>query len=53
VKKESAQSKGLHLLIEHYRSIFRIPENLYYYSEKDFITAERNFIKIALQDGKR
>jgi len=42
---------GKKLLIEEYRKRFRIPENLYYYSEDDLREAERRFIKYNLAHG--
>jgi hypothetical protein len=42
---------GIKKLTQKYRAIFRIPENLNHYSEKDFHTAERKFLKYALEDG--
>jgi len=51
VKKEGCDNTGIRMLIEHYRKMFRIPENLYYYSASDYVNAERNFIKVALQNG--
>lgn len=52
VKKEMCDNTGIRMLVEHYRKMFRIPENIYYYSEADYVNAERNFIKTALQNGK-
>jgi len=51
VKKNSASNSGIQMLIEHYRRVFRVPENLNHYSREDFMNAERFFIKIALRDG--
>ena len=51
-KKISAQPTGIELMIEKYREIFRIPENLSHYSESDFMTAERKFLKWALGGGE-
>ena len=42
---------GKKLLIEEYRKRFRIPENLYHYSEDDLREAERKFIKHNLTHG--
>ncbi|MGE0085634.1 MAG: hypothetical protein AB7S75_14590 [Desulfococcaceae bacterium] len=52
MKKEMCDNTGIRMLVEHYRKMFRIPENIYYYSEADYVNAERNFIKTALQNGK-
>ena len=39
---------GLELLIRKYKKIFRIPENLDYYTKEDYKSAERKFVKWAL-----
>lgn len=51
VKREEHETTGIRLLIEHYREMFRIPENVNHYSEEDYMNAERHFIKIALNGG--
>ena len=52
MKKHSIKDAGIHLLLEKYKKIFRIPENLNYYSEKDYRAAEKKFIKYALREGE-
>ncbi len=52
VKKEFTKDVGLKLLVEKYKKLFRIPENLNYYSEKDYQEAERKFLKHILVKGK-
>lgn len=52
MEKELTKDDGLKLLLRKYRKIFRISENLDYYSEKDYQTAERKFLKYALVQGK-
>lgn len=49
----SYQSKncGLKLLVEKYRKEFQIPENLKFYSEKNYKIAERKYLKYALGMG--
>jgi hypothetical protein len=42
---------GIRKLVSFYRKQFRIPENLNHYSKEDLSTAERKFIKFALQGG--
>ena len=42
-------NRGIKSLLEIYRALFRIPENLSHYSEKDYRTAERKFLKYALE----
>jgi len=43
---------GIRVLIKIYKNIFRIPENLNHYSEKDYRAAERKFLKLALEQRK-
>jgi hypothetical protein len=43
---------GIEQLVDKYRTIFHVPENLKYYSKDDFIIAEKKFIKYALMEGK-
>jgi hypothetical protein len=52
MEKKLTKNDGLKLLLKKYRKIFRIPENLDYYSEKDYQGAERKFLKYALLQGK-
>ena len=42
------KTSGLKSLINRYRKIFRIPENLNHYSDKDYKEAERKFLKFSL-----
>ena len=39
---------GLELLLKRYKKIFRVPENINYYSKMDFLIAEKKFIKYSL-----
>ncbi|RLC32121.1 MAG: hypothetical protein DRH37_01395 [Deltaproteobacteria bacterium] len=48
MKNNSRENEGLKELYRRYRRAFRIPENLAYYSESDFKSAERNFIRYAM-----
>ena len=52
MKETSKESTGIELLIKKYKDKFRIPENLLHYAEADFRTAERKFLKWAL-DGEK
>ena len=52
MKKHSIKDIGIQLLLKKYKKIFRIPENLNYYSEEDYRIAEKRFIKYALREGK-
>ena len=45
-------NKGIKSLIKIYKSRFRIPENLDHYSESDYRTAERRFLKYVIEQGK-
>jgi len=49
--QSTKSNPGLIKLTQKYRTIFRIPENLNYYSKEDLQIAERKFIKVALEDG--
>jgi hypothetical protein len=51
VKRDAMSNAGLLNLIEHYRKMFRVPENLDHYSKEDLQRAERKFIRFALQKG--
>jgi hypothetical protein len=45
-------NKGIKSLIEIYKALFRIPENLNHYSEKEYRAAERKFLKYSLEQRK-
>jgi len=38
-------------LLNRYRDIFRTPENVGYYSSRDYQIAEKKFLKYALLNG--
>jgi hypothetical protein len=43
---------GKEKLLEHYRRLFRTPENLDHYSPEDYELAERKFLKsVVIGDG--
>ena len=46
------ENRGIRALIKIYKNIFRIPENLNHYSEKDHRAAERKFLKHALEQRR-
>jgi len=48
MKKDVKESTGIQLLVKKYKKIFRIPENLRYYSKTDYKTAEKKFLYYAL-----
>lgn len=52
MNKPSKKNVGLKLLIDKYKKAFRIPENINYYSDKDYQNAEKKFIKHSLTKGK-
>ena len=52
MKQKSVDDSGIKLLLQKYRSIFKISENLNHYSEADYKIAERKFIKYALGETK-
>jgi hypothetical protein len=49
MRKDSRTNRGIKSLIRLYKSIFRTPENLNHYSERDYRKAERKFLKYALE----
>ena len=51
MKKEFKGNAGIQLLVKEYRKMFRIHENLNYYSAEDYQAAERKFLKYALDAG--
>jgi len=42
------ENNGLELLLQKYKRIFRVPENLNYYSKTDYQIAEKKFLKYVL-----
>ena len=44
----SNTDRGIQLLIKKYRTKFRRPENIDYYTENDFKEAEKKFVKFCL-----
>jgi len=47
--KETAKNIGMTLLISRYKKEFETPENINYYSYKDFKQAERKYLKFLLE----
>jgi hypothetical protein len=45
----SESRSGLEVMVEKYKKMFRIPENVNYYSEEDYRLAERKFLKYLLE----
>ena len=52
MKERSINVSGIKLLLQKYRNVFKIPENLNHYSEADYKIAERKFLKYALGQTK-
>ncbi len=52
MKKNVNEQPGVTRILNKYKKIFRIPENLNFYSEKDYHQAERKFLKYVLHDGR-
>ncbi len=52
MKKEFKKNAGIKLMLKKYKKVFRVPENLNYYSNKDYQIAEKKFLKYALLTGK-
>ena len=51
MKNNRSHNSGIQLLLDRYRTAFRIPENLEHYSEEDYKRAERRFLKYAIEYG--
>ena len=45
----SESRSGLKVMVEKYKNMFRIPENVNYYTEEDYRLAERKFLKYLLE----
>ena len=52
MKNNANENHGVTRLVNEYKKIFRIPENLNFYSEEDYHRAERKFLKYALYSGR-
>jgi len=51
MKKSVRENPGVVRILKEYRKMFRIPENLNFYSDEDYQQAERKFLKYALYSG--
>ncbi len=51
MENKNPGNTGIKRLVEHYRQYFRIPENLDHYSDEDYKSAEKKFVKFALEIG--
>jgi len=45
------EKNGIPLLVQQYKMMFRLPENINYYGADDYKKAERKFLKYAMQEG--
>jgi len=50
--KPEPRNVGIKLLIKKAKKKFRIPENLSFYSEKDYKKAEKKYIKTYVLGGR-
>jgi hypothetical protein len=48
MKNSGGENTGLILLLQRYKKIFRIPENLDHYSKTDYQMDEKKFLKYVL-----
>ena len=48
MKDNTIKNIGMELLIQQYKKKFEIEENLNYYAYKDFVQAERKYLKYVL-----
>jgi hypothetical protein len=51
MKDSINNTAGIQRIIERYKTRFRVPENLNFYSREDLIAAERKFLKYAIING--
>jgi hypothetical protein len=42
---------GIQRIVVRYKTRFRVPENLNFYSKEDLVAAERKFLKYAIMNG--
>lgn len=50
-KPQLSETSGMDRLVEKYRRQFRIPENYDFYSEDDYQSAERQYLRFCLMRG--
>jgi len=51
MEKRASGEQGIKSLMMYHKRSFRIPENIDYYSEKDFKAAEKKYLKLCLANG--
>ena len=52
MKLEQERKSPIQTLLARYRAVFRTPENLNHYSSQDYRSAERKFLKYALEQRR-
>jgi len=48
MRENKSKNRGIELLIQKHKQEFETEENINYYNYKDFVRAERKYIKFAL-----
>jgi hypothetical protein len=51
MKNNCREYSGIELLLQRFRKIFRVPENLNHYSKEDYEVAEKKFIKFSIKNS--
>jgi|WetSurMetagenome_2_1015567.scaffolds.fasta_scaffold09021_4 hypothetical protein len=51
MKNNCGENRGIELLLQRFRKIFRVPENLNHYSKEDYLVAEKKFIKYSIKNS--
>jgi hypothetical protein len=51
MKNNNGETVGVKLLLQKYKKIFRIPENINHYSKLDYLIAEKKFLKYSLRSS--
>ena len=51
MKESMNDTVGIQRILKRYKTRFRVPENLNFYSREDLIAAERKFLKYAIMNG--
>ena len=51
MKESMNDTAGIQRILKRYKTRFRVPENLNFYSREDLIAAERKFLKYAIKTG--
>ena len=51
MKESKNDAVGIQRIVKRYKTRFRVPENLNFYSREDLMAAERKFLKHVLLNG--